>query len=389
VLDLSTGIAGGYCTKLLADYGAEVVKVEAPGEGDPLRQWGPFPQDAPDGERGLLHWYLNANKRGVTLDMTTTTGRNILQRLVPQFDIVVESFPPSRARELGVTYEIVRGDRTDLIWLSLTPFGHDGPYADYRANDLLLQAASAWLYMGGLPNREPLKTGAFISHYITGSYGAVAVLAAWASLQADGKGQHIDLSSVEALQSTTEYTGLSHSSIGDIKEVRGRITQGIGTGITACRDGYVGINVLTGSQWEMFWSFIGRPELAEDPRFATPAARMQNWSEIAAIIHTWAQEHTRQEIFAAQEWRVPLTLVATVAEILAFPQHVARGYWAEREVPGVGTVRQPGAPFKMSATPWRLRRSAPALGEHNEEVFCGALGMSRAELVLLHRHGVI
>ena len=204
ILDLSTGIAGGYCTKLLADYGAEVVKVEMPGTGDPLRQSGPFPEDDPDVERGLLHWYLNANKRGITLDVINPAGRTILQRLLAHFDVVVESFPPAHAQELKLSYRALRNDQSDLIWLSITPFGQTGPYADYKANDLLIQAASAWLYMGGLPDREPMKTGGCISHYITGTYGALAVLAAWTSLKSGGTGQHIDLSAMEALQSTNE-----------------------------------------------------------------------------------------------------------------------------------------------------------------------------------------
>ncbi len=389
ILDLSTGIAGGYCTKLLADYGAEVVKVEMPGTGDSLRQWGPFPEDDPDAERGLLHWYLNANKRGITLDVTNPAGRTILQRLLAHFDIVVESFPPAQATELQVTYAALRGDRNDLIWLSITPFGQTGPYANYKANDLLIQAASAWLYMGGLPDREPMKTGGFISHYITGTYGALAVLAAWTSLTSDGTGQHIDLAAIEALQSTNEYAALSHSGPGDAREVRGRGNLGVGTGITQCQDGHVGINVLTGNQWEMFWSFIERPELAEDPRFQTPVSRMQHWNDVANMIRSWAKTHTREEIFAAQEWRIPLTLIAKIDEILDFPQHAARGFFVERELPGVSTVRQPGAPFQMSTSPWNLRRTAPALGQHNTDLFCDTLGMKPDELGVLRRRGII
>ena len=392
VLDLSSGIAGGYCTKLLADYGAEVVKLEMPGTGDSLRQAGPFPEDDPDAERGLLHWYLNANKRSITLNVINPASRTILQRLLACFDIVIESFPPAQDTELEVSYEALRGDKQDLhnlIWLSITPFGQTGPYADYKANDLLIQAASAWPYMGGLPDREPMKTGGCISHYITGTYGALAALAAWTSLKSGGTGQHIDLSAMEALQSTNEYAALSHSGPGDAREPRGRGNLGVGTGITECKDGHVGINVLTGNQWEMFWSFIGQPELAEDPRFQTPVSRMQHWDAIAAIIRNWAKEHTREEIFAAQEWRIPLTLIAQIDELLDFPQHAARGFFVERDLPGVGTVRQPGAPFQMSATPWSLRRTAPALGQHNTEILGDLLGMTPDELVLLRRRNII
>lgn len=245
LLDLSTGIAGGYCTKLLADYGAEVVKVERPGTGDPLRWWGPFPDDDLDTERGLLHWYPNANKRGITLDVMNPAGHTILQGLLAPFERVVESFPPAQAADLHVTSEALRGDRNDLIWLSITPFGQTEPHANSKANGLLIQAASAWPYMGGgLADREPMKTGGFISHYITGTSGALAVLAAWTCFKAGGTGQHIDLAAREALQSAKEYAALSHSGPGDAREVRGRGNLGVGTGITECQDGHPVGNVL-------------------------------------------------------------------------------------------------------------------------------------------------
>ena len=386
ILDLSSGIAGAYCTKLLADFGADVTKVEPPAGGDPLRDWGPYPDDAPDSERGLLFWYLNANKRGITLDIAGEAGRNLLGKLLSSHHVVVESYSSAWARGVGITYDSFAGERPDLIWLSITPFGQSGPYADYKATDLIMQAASGWLFDGGVPEREPLKTGGFITHYIIGSYGAVAVLAAWAYRQMSGHGQHIDLSGMEAVQSTTGYAALGYSVTG---QTRGRSGQGFPFAIVPCKDGYVGVNILTASHWELLCAFMGRPDLTEDPRFATPAARRENAGELTAIVTEWASEHTREEIFRAQEWRVPLNLVPTVAEILAFPQHAAREFFVERDLPGVGVIRQPGAPFKMSASPWRLRRGAPKLGEHNHEVYCKELGLSASDLVQLRRHRVI
>jgi crotonobetainyl-CoA:carnitine CoA-transferase CaiB-like acyl-CoA transferase len=387
VLDLSNGIAGGYCTKLLADSGADVVKVEPPDAGDPARHWDPSPHDDPAGEPGMLFWYLHANKRGMTLNLQCDEGRSILRRLLPHYDVVVESWSPVESRALGLTYAAYSEAFERLIWLSITPFGHTGPYAGYQASDLVIQAASGWMAEGGEPDREPLRTAGSISGYITGVYGATAVVAAWLALHQDGRGQHIDLSAFEAMQSTGGYGALGFSFTG----VRGgnRVGQRYPFAIVPCKDGWVGVNILTPGQWQGLVQFMGRPELADDPRFATAQARREHGGELTDLITAWACEHTARELFQANEARVPITMLPDVASLLDLPQHAARGYMVEQALGALGRARRPGAPIRMSATPLRLRRTAPSLGEHTDEILHETLGLSGDRVELLRSREVV
>lgn len=386
VLDLSDSVAGAYCAKLLADSGADVVKVEPPAAGDPARAWNPYPHDDPPGAPGLRFWYLHANKRGITLNPNGEAGRALLCRLIAEHDIIVESYPPAQARARELTYTALGAALPDLIWLSITPFGHAGPYAEYLASDLVIQAASGWMAEGGEPGREPLQTGGGITDYITGAFGAVAATAAWIARRSGAPGQHIDLSAMEAIQSTGGYSALAQS----IGEQRGgRAGQGYPFAIVPCKDGWVGINILTAGHWEGLCAFMGRPELLDDPRFATALARREHGRELTALLAEWAGEHSAWELFQANEWRVPITLLPTVADILESPQHAARGFLIEQQLGDLGVARRPGAPFQMSATPFRLRRSAPALGEHNDEVYRQSLGIGDAEYQRLRAQGVI
>ena len=375
VLDLSTGIAGAYCAKLLADQGADVVKVEPP-DGDPARRSNPHQHAGGADEPGLLFWYLNANKRGVTLDLAGEQGRALLARILPDYDIVVESWAPAHARALRLTYDRLGSGLEGLIWLSMSPFGHTGPYAEYRSSELVIQAAAGWLINGGEPDREPLQTGGTIVEYITGAFGALAAAAGWAHRIATGSGQHIDLAAFEAVLSVDLYGALAHS-IG--RSATGRNGQVFPSAIVRCKDGHVGVNVLTPAHWRTLCAFMGRPDLLEDPLFRDAAARREHSAELTEIVAAWAGEHTCEELFRANEQGLAITLLPTVAQLLEFEQHEARGFFVDHTLGDSGVARQPRGPFSIDAAPVRLRRSAPTLGEHNEKFYRDVMRLDRDE----------
>ena len=266
VIDLAQEI-GAYCTKLLADLGATVVKLEPPG-GDPERARDPSPWDGRSARPGLRFGYLNSAKTLEEVDLETAAGRARLALLLGDADVVVESLTASAAAAANFDYPSAGTARPTLVWLSLTPFGRTGPYAPYLADDLVLQAASGWMFEGGEPTREPLKTGGEISHYVTGTWGALAVVAAWTHVEAGGSGQHVDLSAMEALQSTAGYWALAKSF--GASGSPGRTGQGYPLGIMPCADGYVGINILTPAQGRN-WTIEPKPRVAQFPAIGEPA----------------------------------------------------------------------------------------------------------------------
>jgi len=216
IIDLSQGVAGPYCTKLLADYGAEVIKIEPPA-GDVSRRLGPFPGDLPDPEKSGLFLHLNTNKKSVTLDVSTTSGAVVLKKLLARADALVESYAPGRTEEWGIGYEQLKGDFPQLVYASITSFGQTGPYRDYRANSLVAMAMSSIMYNTGEPDREPLVTGTEPADYFAGLQAFVGVLAALAYRQSEGTGQHIDVSLVESMAAADEYNAAMYAYSGAIR----------------------------------------------------------------------------------------------------------------------------------------------------------------------------
>jgi crotonobetainyl-CoA:carnitine CoA-transferase CaiB-like acyl-CoA transferase len=204
VLDLSEGVAGAYCAKLLAGFGADVIKIERPGGGDPLRRHGPFPDDLPHGEKGALHLYLNAGKRSITLDMGRRSGALIFRRLVEGAEVVVESFAPGHLTELGLGYESLASIKPRLVMTSVTPFGQDGPYSEHRATNLTLAAAAGQMAVGGEPGPAPLKNGGYQAEYQAGLHAFAAIAVAAFSADATEVGRHIDIAAMECLATMLE-----------------------------------------------------------------------------------------------------------------------------------------------------------------------------------------
>ena len=386
VLDLAPGVAGAYCTKILADYGADVIKVERPGVGDAERMTGPFASDEPDAEKSGLFLYLNTNKKGVTLDLDTAGGVRILKELVRQTDVLIESFSPQAMPALGLDYDTLTEENSRLVMVSVTGFGQTGPYRDFKATDLNIWGLSGILYECGDPDREPLKMGDNVSEYVAGLYGALVALSAYYHSAATGSGQHVDVSKWEAMHTMQPTMTLVYSYA---NFVRRRAGINFPWGILPCDDGYVGFFLPTQTQWESLCVLLGMPELRDKPEYETPLHREEHRGEITEIIVSWLRGKKMEEVFhAAQELRMPLTVVPNPRQVFEMPQHKEREYFVEVDHPVAGRFTYPGAPFKLSRTPWRAGR-APLLGEHNEDIYCGRLGYTRERLAELREEAVI
>ncbi len=389
VLDLTNYIAGPYCTKMLADYGAEVIKIEKPGEGDGARKLTPFYKDNPHPEKSGFFMYLNTNKKGITLNLKSETGRKILKQLIKETDILVENYSPRVMPSLGLDYETLEKINPRLVMVSISNFGQTGPYRDYKATEIVEDAMGGWSMIIGHPDREPMKPGGNQSQFVTGLFGAIASVSAYYGQLISGIGQQIDLSIQDAVlfiqmfpTSTFEYD----------KTIRRRYGNRVGpfpSGILPCKDGYIGAITVVGQKWPILCEWMGMPELADDPRFATVGARAINIDELDAIMISWLIEHTQDELFREGQKRGLPFAIPSSAQMLLESKHLnARGYFIDVDHPMTGKIKYPGAQIQMGELPFTLKR-APLLGEHNEEILCGRLGYGKEDLLRLREMGVI
>ncbi len=301
VLDLTHYIAGPYCTKLLADYGAEVIKIEGPDGGDRARRFGPFPHDEPHPEKSALFLHLNTNKRGVSLNLKTSAGKEVFTELVRQVDVVVENFSPRVMPSLGLTYEHLEKLNPRLVMTSISNFGQTGPYRDYKAQDILIYGMGGPMHQTGVADREPIKMAGNLMQYHSGTMGATATMVGVYAAQVGGVGQHIDLSLFETHAGTVDrrstfLTAYAYSGEETLRQGSG--PQGmLPRGIYPCQDGYICIH-LANEWWPRLAQMLERPELLTDPKFATPAARrnLEHQAEFDAILYPWLLERTKQQI---------------------------------------------------------------------------------------------
>ena len=390
VLDLSEYVSGAYCGKMLGAFGAEVIKIEKPGEGDGARKMGPFFEDRPHLERSAPFLYLNTNKKSITLNLRTQTGLKIIKELVKTADVLVENFEPRVMPALGLDYETLERINPRLVMTSISSFGQSGPYRDYKAASIIDYALSGHLYINGEPDREPLQGPGPQPEYQGGLHGFLGTMMALYSREETGLGQWVDASIVECMAGFHQFTVTRYTYGGEIKQRSGnRYESDHPIAIYACKDGHVALSASSRAQQELLFSLIGMPELIEDPRFQTAQDRIANADVLDALILPWFKERTKNELFhTCSEWRVPCAPVSGPEELLNDPHYKARGFWVEVDHPETGKLTYPGAPFKMSETPWRAGR-APLLGEHNEEIYCGHLHYTREVLVRLRGMGVI
>jgi crotonobetainyl-CoA:carnitine CoA-transferase CaiB-like acyl-CoA transferase len=394
VVELAEGIAAPYCGKLLADFGAEVLKVEPPGCGDRTRQHGPFPGDRPHPQRSGLFLALNTNKLGLTLNPSTFTGRQILADLLLRVDVLVHNLVPARLAALHLTSEALCREYPRLIVTSITPYGQSGPYRDYQGEDITSCALGGLSEGLGDIDRPPLTAPFSQAGYQAGLSAASAIVMALLVRDSSGQGQSIDIAEAEVLATLQTGVYLNNYHFDGTRSMRGN-RFGSRTIYPAdflrCQDGFMWVTAPQWAQWERLLAMIGRPDLAADERFHNRRELVLNPpAELEVPLAQWFMERTREEIFRLCEvHRLPITPVYTLDELLEHPQLVARGFLMAVEQPGVGLLKLPGLPMHLSKTPWRVRRPAPLLGEHNEQIYGQELRHPVSALAALHRTGVI
>ena len=393
VLDLTHYVAGPYCTKLLADYGAKVIKIEKPGAGDGARRLGPFYGDDPHPEKSGLFLHLNTNKKGITLNLKTATGTRIFSELLKDAHILVENFSPRVMPGLGLDYETLDSTNPGLVMTSISNFGQTGPYRDYVATELVSFAMGVHMYNEGEPDREPLRFPGYKSQYLAGTHAAAVTMGAYFGSKATGVGQHVDVSIMECMVAPPEGAAvlMGYAFSGTQAGRQGARREGsFPWGVYPCKDGHIFVYGIVGFFWPRIAAWMGMPGLVEDERFATPEARREHHGDFDAIFLPWLLEHTRDELFhSAQAQRLPVTPVYAIDEVLKDAQFNARGFFQEIDHPVIGRVTYPGLPFKLPETPTMPQKPAPLLGEHNHEVYCERLGYSRQDLVRLREMNII
>ena len=388
VLDLGPGIAPSFCAKLLADYGASVVKVEAPGEGDPTRRMGPFVADAPDSEKSIPYLYVNTGKRGITLDWSTESGGVILHKLLDDADVLVEGYSPSQTHSSCISYTEFARTHQHLVVTSVTPFGQDGPYREFEATDIVTCAMSGLMYHSGDSDREPLRNALDQSLYVAGANAAAATLVAVFARLTSGAGQHVDVSVAECLAAHLVQPVPYHNYMGATKGRRPVRGSGFEE-LMPARDGYVVPSVQGSQPWETVADLIGLEEL-HDPRFASGAGRIANGEELKTLLIEGLAQWDRLPLFIASgERRLVFGMAQDAGDMVACPHLAERGFYHQVDHPVAGTATFPGMAAALSERPPQAPTPAPLLGQHNAEIYGGELGYSGEELAALRYAGVI
>ena len=384
VLELAHSLSGAFCAKLLADQGANTVKVEPPGWGDPARREPPFINGIPDPDSSTIFLAFNTNKRGITLDIEQPQGRELLLRLVADADVLIESYPPGHLESLGLGYQVLRETNAKLVISSITYFGQTGPYRDYQGGDLVVQALGGFLNaVTGSADLPPMGTTLEQMEITAARNGAIAIMAALLQRRQSGEGQQIDLSTMEAAVSTPSgliqpysFTGRSPKRGGS----DGNVMDGMHL---PTKDGEVTLTTAgTGGRPMEAWSeFLEEPRLL-DPKFATQPSRLDNWEElhilVAPKLALWNNLELMHETMARG---LVIGLVQNPQQVVDSPHLAERGYFVEIDHPEAGSLKYPSPGFLMDAeNPMFGSKAAPTLGEHNSEILGGELGFSAEEL---------
>ena len=387
IVDLSRVLAGPFCTMTLADLGADVIKVEVPGKGDDTRGWGP-PFVA--GESAYF-MSVNRNKKSVTLNLKTERGKELLWRLLERSDVLVENFRPGALGRLGFGYDVVHDRLPALVYCSISAFGHTGPDKHLPGYDVLMQGESGLMSLTGDAAGTPYKLGVAISDLTAGMMAVQGILAALLGRERGGGGQHIDLSMLDASAALLSYQAGIHFATGETPHRQGNAHPTVAPYTTyQASDHTLVVAAGNDSLFVRLCKVLKRPELAEDPRYATNARRVENREELDKIVGRLLSEMPREHWLALlQEAGIPCGAVRDVSEVCASPQLAARGMVQSLEHPAAGTVGQLGSPLRLSESPARLRTPPPLLGEHTEEVLAGLLGLSPDELDDLRKGGVV
>ena len=392
VLEFGEFISAPYCGKLLADMGADVVKIERLGVGDWARDYGPYPSDLPHREKSGLFLYLNADKRGVTVNLETPTGRELLSGLVSQSDVMVHNLHPTEMDRVGLDYETLSRHNGGLVMASITPFGLTGPYRNWKAYDINLAASGGICEGLGSPEREPLTFGTPEVGYFAGAAAASSIVMALLAREDGGAGQHIDIAEIETM------AGLYNGPEALMAVYQWRVTRRTGhhaldfpypNCILRCKDGFIFVGSPEGRQWRRLLELMGTPEWSQEPRFRNRTTMNNEYAdEVDGYVEEWLLLHTKAELLEmALEHRIPLAPVRGFDEVRGDPSLESLFVQIERQ--DTGPLATPGSPYVFTGAETSHPRAAPTLGQHNSEIYHGELGFSPEEVAQLYRTGII
>ena len=396
VLDLTQYVAGPFSTKLLADFGADIIKIERPPAGDPARTFAPFYQDDPHPDKSGLFLHLNTNKRSITLNLKSSSGVKIFKELVQWADILVESFAPRIMPSLGLDYDTLEQINSSLVMTSISNFGQTGPYRDLKSEDIIAYAMGGMMHATGNIDREPAKLGLNVVLYQAGAVGALATVVALFGAELRGTGEHVDVSIMDTQMGNQDRRAIAlvtYQYTGEVLWNRRGFGGSMGSGIFPTADGYINLTAIGGRGVPLVANMIEQPELMQDPRFGDTVERTKPENAEAfnnEHLMPWLLERTMVDAWtAAQENHILSGVVFNIADLLKDSHIRDRGYWQEIDHPVTGKLTYPGSPFIMPESPWAIRSPAPLLGQHNQEVLGDMLGYAKEDLVRLRQAEVI
>ena len=390
VLDFSSWLAGPYASAVLADYGAEVIWVEPPGGNKDQREI--YPR-LPNGSNMLFGISLVSTKKDITLNLSSEEGQELAKELIKRSDAVIHNFPLGTKREKFFRYESLKELNPRIIVASISGFGKYGPYAKRVCLDSIAQAMGGAMSFTGFPGNPPTKNGLGYADLGAGLYTALGIMFALYHRQKTGRGQEIDIALFDVVSSFVGAYGIAAEYKFFGKQMRvqeGNHFYGVYSNTFRAKDGWVQISCATDTLWERTCQAIGREDLLQDPRFKDNDSRWENREIIDSIIGAWTSEKARDEVVEIlQEGRVTCGPVNFASDLVEDPQIKERAMLVDVEVPGAGKIAVPGVTLKFSETPVRPKEAVPIIGEHNEEIYCGLLGLSPKQLQQLKGKGVI